>query len=453
MAPPITREAPGPRGWPWIGSLPGFAHDPLRFWTRLAARHGAVARYRIGAESQFLISDPELIGRVLQQDNVRYYRGKYHQLLKSAFGEGLLTSNGESWAWQRRLLQPTFTKNRVAAWLDIVVSTTEARIATWNARVEAPPLDIAREMAGLVQEINAKILFGRTLPYASNEPLLAAVDTINRSLLRQVTREMVLGGVMNRLPLPDTRRYHQAVALLHQTVDRLIAHHRAHEGDDDAIMHGLAQAENAAEIPPSDLPLRDQLITLFLAGHETTACALAWAFYYLSEQPAWAETLGSEADAVLNGGAPTVAALAQLTQTQRVIDESLRLRPPIYGIGRRARTEDDLGGWRIPAESPVVVSPYVMHHHPAYWDHPEQFDPDRFTPSFASGRPRFSYFPFGGGPRTCIGIHLAMMELLTIIALVSRTFRLARPTDRRVEPRAWITLRPHPGVPVRLTRR
>lgn len=125
-------------------------------------------------------------------------------------------------------------------------------------------------------------------------------------------------------------------------------------------MHGLAQAENTAEMPPSELPelpIRDQLITLFLAGHETTACALAWAFYYLSEQPAWAETLGGEADAVLNGGAPTVEALAQLTQTQRVIDESLRLRPPIYGIGRRARAEDDLGGWRIPAESPVVVSP------------------------------------------------------------------------------------------------
>ena len=241
------------------------------------------------------------------------------------------------------------------------------------------------------------------LPYASNEPLLAAVDTINRSLLRQSHAGNGARRGHESSALPDTRRYHQAVALLHQTVDRLIAHHRAHEGDDDAIMHGLAQAENAAENTAQRFTLRDQLITLFLAGHETTACALAWTFYYLSEQPAWAETLGSEADAVLNGGAPTVAALAQLTQTQRVIDESLRLRPPIYGIGRRARTEDDLGGWRIPAESPVVVSPYVMHHHPAYWDHPEQFDPDRFTPSFASGRPRFSYFPFEVGHAPVLG--------------------------------------------------
>jgi cytochrome P450 len=449
----MTRDAPGPRGWPLIGSLPGFARDPLRFWTRLAARYGAVGRYWIGAEQHFLISDPELIGRVLQQDTVRYYRGKYHQLLKPAFGEGLLTSNGELWAWQRRLLQPAFAKNQVAAWLDIVVSTTEARIATWNARVDASPLDMAREMAGLVQEINAKILFGRTLPYPSNGPLLAAVDTINRSLLRQVTREMLLGGILNRLPLPDARRYRQAVALLHQTVDRLIAHYRTQGGSEDALCAFLMRAAEQAEIPPDQFRLRDQLITLFLAGHETTACALAWTFYYLSEQPAWAETLGGEADAALNGRAPTVEALAQLTQTQRVIDESLRLRPPIYGIGRRARVEHEVGGYRIPAESPVVVSPYVMHHHPACWDRPDQFDPDRFAPAQASARPRFSYFPFGGGPRTCIGIHLATMEMLTIIALVARAFRLGRPPGRRVVPRAWITLRPHPGVPVRLIRR
>lgn len=449
----MIREAPGPRGWPWVGSLPGFARDPLRFWMHLATRYGGIARYRMGAEQHFLISDPDLIAQVLQQDTVRYYRGKYHQLLKSAFGEGLLTSNGESWRQQRRLLQPAFTKAQISTWLDIVVSTTEARLATWSARVDAFSLDIADEMAGLVQEINAKILFGRTLPHHSNGPLRAAVDTINHSLLQQVTREMLLGGVLNRLPLPDTRRYHQAVVLLHQTVDLLITHYRSHGGDEDAVIARLAQAEKAAEIPPIEAHVRDHLITLFLAGHETTACALSWIFYYLSEQPAWAETLCDEADTVFNSHAPTVEGLAQLTQTQRVIDESLRLRPPIYGIGRRAQTEDHLGGWRIPAESPVVVSPYVMHHHSAYWDHPEQFDPDRFAPGRASARPRFSYFPFGGGPRTCIGSHLAMMELLTIVALVMRAFQLAAPPGRRVIPRAWITLRPHPGVPVRLARR
>lgn len=312
---------------------------------------------------------------------------------------------------------------------------------------------MAREMAGLVQEINAKILFGRTLPYHANPSLLEAVSTVNDSLLRQVKRAMVLGGRLNRLPLPDARRFRQAVVLLHQTVDRLMADGRAPGGNEDSLYAWLTRTVERAETPPDVSPLRDQLITLFLAGHETTAVALAWTFYYLSEQPAWAETLGTEADAVLNDRTPTVETLAQLIQAQRVIDESLRLRPPVYGIGRRARVEDEVGGYRIPAESPVIISPYVMHHHPDYWDRPERFDPDRFAPEHARARPSFSYFPFGGGPHLCIGRHLAMMELLTILALVVRAFRLASPAGRRVILRAGITLRPHPGVPVLLTHR
>jgi cytochrome P450 len=230
---PERREAPGPRGWPWVGSLPGFARDPLRFWTHLAARYGAVARYRMGAELQFLISDPEGIAHVLQHDTVRYYRGKYHDLLKPAFGEGLLTANGEPWRQQRRLVQPAFAKNHISTWLDIVVSTTEARIAAWNGGVDASPLDIAREMAGLVQEINAKILFGRSLPYPTHPSLLDAVGAVNDSLLRQVQRAMVLGGFLNRLPLPDVRRFRAAVTLLHQTVDRLMAHYQTQGGSED----------------------------------------------------------------------------------------------------------------------------------------------------------------------------------------------------------------------------
>lgn len=456
MALPLTSQSldvPGPRGWPWVGSFPGFARDPLRFWTRLAAHYGGIARYRIGAEQHFLISAPESIAHVLRHDTVRYYRGKYHDLLKPAFGEGLLTTNDEPWRQQRRLVQPAFTPNHSATWLDIVISTTEARIAAWNARVDSSPLEMAREMAGLVQEINAKILFGRTLPYHAHPTLLEAVGAVNDSLLRQVKRAMVLGGRLNQWPLPDVRRFRHAVALLHQTVDRLIAHDRAREDTEDSLYTWLTRAAERGEPPPGELQLHDQLVTLFLAGHETTAMALAWTFYYLTEHPTWADRLYEEIAAVANDRAPTVEDLAHLPHTQRVIDEALRLRPPIYGIGRRARIEDEVGGYRIPAEAPVIVSPYVMHHHPAYWDHPEQFDPDRFTPEHASGRPPYSYLPFGGGPHRCIGRHLARMELLAVVALVVRSCRLAPLPGRRVVPRIGITLRPHPGVPVLLTRR
>jgi cytochrome P450 len=242
------------------------------------------------------------------------------------------------------------------------------------------------------------------------------------------------------------------VALLHRTVDDLIAHARAGGGREDTLYVALAEAAERAE-SPGEFRLRDQLVTLFLAGHETTAVALAWTFYFLTEHPEWADRLHEEAVSVLGDRAPAMADLERLTLARRAIDESLRLRPPVYGIGRRARVEDEVGGWRIPAESPVIVSPYVMHHHPAYWDRPERFDPDRFAPERASARPPFSYFPFGGGPHLCIGRHLAMMELRTILALVVRAFRLARPPGRRVALRPGITLRPHPGVPVRLIRR
>lgn len=449
----MTRQAPGPRGWPLIGSLPAFARDPLDFWTCLAARYGGVARYSIGAEQHFLISDPQGIAHVFRHDTVRYYRGKYHDLLKPAFGEGLLTANGEPWRQQRRLVEPAFSRQRIAGWLDIVADTTEARMAAWSDGAGSSPLDLAREMAGLIQEINAKILFGRALSYRAHPSLLGAVGTVNDSLLRQVKRAMALGGTLNRLPLPDARRFRQAVALLHQTVDGLIAQHRAGGGSEDALCAFLARATERAEPSPDAFHLRDQLITLFLAGHETTAVGLAWTFYYLTEHPEWGERLYREIAAALGDRAPTVTDLDRLPQTRRVIEESLRLRPPVYGIGRRARVETEVGGYQIPAESPVIVSPYVMHHHPDYWERPERFDPDRFLPERADARPAFSYFPFGGGPHACIGRHLAMMELLAVVALVVRACRLTAPPGRRVALQPLITLRPQPGVPALIVRR
>ncbi|MBL8258866.1 MAG: cytochrome P450 [Candidatus Competibacteraceae bacterium] len=444
-------EPPGPRGWPLIGSLPAFSRDPIGFWMRLALRHGGVAKYRMGPERHFLISDPVLIGQVLHHDVVRYYRGKYHELLKPAFGEGLLTANGDEWRRQRQFLQPAFSKQRIASWLDIVVEGTEARMAAWSARPRSSPIGMAGEMAGLIQDINAKILFGRNLPYRANAAMLEAVNAINDSLLRQVKRAMIGDGWLNRLPLADVRRFRGAVSLLHQTVDHLIEHQRAQEENGGGLCALLTRA--AIEASPEALHPRDQLITLFLSGHETTAVALAWIFYFLTEHPDWAERLSDEAVTVLADRPPAVEDLPRLSQTRRAVDESLRLRPPVYGIGRRARIEHTLGTWRIPAESPVLISPYVMHHHPDYWENPDRFDPDRFVPEQARSRPSFSYFPFGGGPHTCLGRHLAMMELLTIVALVARAFRLSAPKGRRVALQPWLTLRPKPEVLVSVARR
>ncbi|MBK8168646.1 MAG: cytochrome P450 [bacterium] len=448
----MIHQAVGPRGWPWIGSLPAFVRDPLRFWTRLANGYGGVARYRIGAEQHFLISDPQGIAHIFRHDTVRYYRGKYHDLLKPAFGEGLLTSNDEPWRQQRRLIQPLLTKQRVSNWLDIVVSATAATIEAWGDRRDEAPVDFFEGMARLVQEINAKVLFGRALPYQAQPALLSSVSAINGSLLRQVKRAMIWDGMLNRLPLPDVRRFRAAANTLHRTVDRLTAESRP-QVDDDSLYGGLTRAANETGSPPETFKIRDQLITLFLAGHETTAVALAWIFYFLTEHSPWSERLHGEISTVLGDRTPTLADLNRLVLTRQVIDESLRLRPPVYAIGRRARVDDEVCGCRIPAESPVVVSPYVMHHHPAYWHEPERFEPERFEPDRVATRPAFCYFPFGGGPHVCVGQHLGMMELLAVVAMVVRDFRLTAPPGRRVALQPWITLRPKPDVRLFLARR
>ena len=274
---------------------------------------------------------------------------------------------------------------------------------------------------------------------------------------------MVLGGRLNRWPLPSTRRFQTALATLHATLDGLIARRDEGDRDEEALVAFLRNARDertGARLTPAQI--RDELIHFFLAGQETTAVALAWAIHHLTMQPEWADRVAAEADQVLSGRFPTIGDLSRLALTHCVINESLRLTPPVYWIGRRTSIAVELGGWRIPAESVVIVSPYVMHHHPDYWDSPTVRSRPLFPGSRAPAPLR--YFPFGGGPRTYFGSHLAAMELpavsrsgasaamemLTIIAQLARRYRFRRVPGSRVVPWSGLTLRPHPGVLVRL---
>ena len=446
---------PGPRGWPLLGSLPDLARDPPGFWIDLATRYGSVATFRSGVETCHLVSDPTLVGHIFQHDTHRYYKGKHTQRLASVLGEGLALLNGEPWRQRRQLLQPAFDRRPVLRWLDIVTAAWESQIPIWDeAAVRGRPVEMVTDMLCLTQAIIVRILFGRSIQYRVTAPILDAVDTLNRRLLRHLLREMVLGGRLNRWPLPSTRRFQTALATLHATLDGLIEHQGESERDEEALVAFLENARDertGARLAPAQI--RDELINFFLAGQETTAVALAWVIHHLTTQPEWADRVATEADQVLGGRFPTTDDLSRLALTHRVIDESLRLTPPAYGIGRRTSTDEELGGWRIPAESIVIVSPYVMHRHPDYWDTPTRFDPDRFSPSRRPSRPRYTYFPFGGGPRRCLGRHLAMMEMLAIVALLARRYRLHGVPGPRVVARGGLTLRPHPGVLVRLSPR
>lgn len=442
------RLAPGPKGWPLIGCLSEFAQDPLQFWLGLTQRFGLVAQYPIGHKRHYLISDPTAIAHVFRYDTDRYYRGKYHDFLKPAFGEGLLTTNDGQWRQQRHWVKPFFRRQPVRDWLDIIIDSTCTHIQTWRQQDSSFYFDIAPAFAALIQEINAKILFGRYMDYQAHSPLLAAVNGINDSLLRQVKRAMILGGLLNHLPFEDVRRFRQSINCLHETIDQLVARYKTSE-DPQALYTYLRQTAATSGLNDKTV-LRDQAITLFLAGHETTAIALGWMVYYLSDYPEWQERLHGEITTLIGDNPPTATDDHPFPLMQSVISEVLRLRPPIYGIGRRARVEDEINGYTIPANSPVIISPYVVHHHPDFWAAPDQFNPERFLERKAEEQIPFTYFPFGGGPHLCIGRHLAMLELTTVMVLVLQAFRLITPPGRQVSMQPWITLRPKPGIPIRL---
>lgn len=452
-----THIAPGPAGWPGVGVLPAVIRDTLGFFTTTAARYGDIARFRGGRETCHLISRPDAIGQVYQADTERYYKGKFYRLLSAALGDGLVTRNGDAWRRQRRLMQPALRKNRVGAWLDIIEAQTDASMDAWEpATTDGRPVEMAGEMLNLVQAIIVRILFGRGVDYAATSVIADAVKDINTHLMRQIIRQPLFGGLLNRLPSPANRRFHGAVCRVKDTVASLLDQSARHRdsGDGDALLM-VFQAARDREIGDGmqAAELRDELVNLFLAGHETTAQALAWTFYFLASHPDHAEQVRAESDRVLSDAPGTAEQYDQLVYTRQAIDESMRLMPPIFMVSRTPMADEPLGGFVMPKDSLVILSPYVMHRHPAYWDVPDRFDPSRFAPDRSDTRPRHAYFPFGGGPRLCLGMHLALLEMVVIVARVLKNFHLTLAPDARVVPEPALILRPKYGLRLNAQRR
>ena len=442
-----THRAPGPAGWPGIGVLPAVMRDTLGFFTTTAERHGDIARFRAGRETCHLISQPDAIGQVYQADTDRYYKGEYYQLLSAALGDGLVTRNGDSWRRQRRLMQPALQKNRIDTWLDIIEAQTHALMSTWETPMtDGRPVEMAGEMLNLVQAILVRILFGRDIDYAVTSTMAEAVKDINTHLMRQIIQQPLFGGLLNRLPLPGNRRFHHAVRCVKDTVLNLLKQPTP-QGADDALLPVFRAArdrETGSGMDPTQL--QDELVNLFLAGHETTAQALAWTFYFLALHPDDAEQVRAESAQVLTDDDGTADQYGKLVYTRQVIEESMRLMPPIFMVSRTPMVDEPLGGFVMPKDSLVILSPYVMHRHPAYWDAPERFDPSRFAPDRSGARPRYAYFPFGGGPRLCLGIHLAMLEMVVIVARVLKNFQLTLAPGARGVPEPALILRPKYGI-------
>ncbi|WP_447008676.1 cytochrome P450 [Saccharothrix sp. DSM 118769] len=444
-ADPGARALPGPPRSATPGLLAGMARDRLAVMTSVSRRYGDAVRLRLGPKSLHFFNHPDHAKHVLADNAANYVKGIGLVHARRALGDGLLTSEGEVWKAQRRTIQPVFQAKRVNGKAEVIAQEAAGLVERLRRRAGGGPVDISAEMTGLTLGV-----LGRTLLDAD----LGAFESIGESfeaVQDQAMFEMMsLGAVPTWLPLPRQRRFRRARADLDRIVARLTAERAANptaEGDD--VLSRLAGAvrrdpdERAAR-----LRVRDEVVTLLLAGHETTASTLSWTFHLLDRHPAVWERVHDEVVGVLGDRLPTFADVHRLRYTSTVIQEVMRLYPPVWLLPRLSREADLVGGYRVPAGADVVICPYTLHRHPAFWDEPDRFDPDRFEPGRASGRPRYAYIPFGAGPRVCVGSGLGMLEATIVTAAVVRELRLTTVPGHEVRPEPMLTLRVRGGLPM-----
>jgi cytochrome P450 len=442
---PTAQVPPGPRGNPVLGSIGDIYRDRLRFVLDVAGTYGDVALYRVAHMRMYQVSSPEGVGRILH-DNHRNYSKDVATFgtLKLFLGNGLFTSDGDFWRRQRRLAQPAFHRRRVAAFGGLMTDATLEMLDRWRPYADqGQPLDVGAEFSRLTMEVVTRALFSTSV-----EGDISTVGGAIATLLDDVTFRFTFPFYPPlRVPTPRNRRFLAARAALDEVVYGIISGRRRSPGEHDDLLALLMEArdEDTGE-GMSDKQLRDEVITLFLAGHETTANALTWASYMLSTHVDVARRLQAEVNEALEGRIPTALDLPRLPYTRMVIDETLRLYPPAWITNRRAIEADTVCGYRIPADAMLSISPYVTHRDPALWENPEGFDPDRFSPERAAGRPHYAYFPFGGGPRQCIGKGFALMEATLVLALLYQRCEMHLVPGRKVETEALATLRPRNGM-------
>jgi cytochrome P450 len=440
--PAAPKEVPGPRGRELLRWVLKARKDPLAAFEQLD-RYGDVVRIHLpigqGVEPDFyLLRRPEDVEHVLQKNHRNYRKSSSYDIVRLVVGEGLLTSEGDHWKRQRRLAQPSFHKQRIAHFSRAMVEEAEAMLTRWE-QAPAGGLDIAEEMRRVTLAVVGRTLFSSDVGrYASavSRGLKGALDYVDRRLGAAYRPPMWL-------PTRRQRRFRQAMALLDRVTSEVIASRRGHEEEFEDLLSMLMLAEDEESGGRmNERQVRDEVMTFLLAGHETSANALAWSLYLLATHSLERDRLEREVDYVLGGRVPSIEDLPQLPFTRMVIEEALRLYPPVWMVERHALGPDVLGGYAIAAGSAVVTSPYLIHRWPAVWESPSEFRPERFTPEASASRPPFAYFPFGGGPRQCIGNTFALVETQLILATVAQRFRLDLAPLASVEPEPKVTLRP-----------
>lgn len=487
-------QAPGPVGSVLFGALSSFKKDTLRLLTELQRQYGGVARMKMGPYLVHQVTAPEAVKHVLQDNARNYVRGRFYRGFNLFFGRGMLTTDGAEWRTRRAVSRPFFHRAGLRARSDVVTGTVEELLARWEPSARTgDPVDITDDMMWLAMGVLGRMLFGVDLRGYADRLLPAVRFSLKAMILTGEVRQMLPRWV----PTAYQRRLRRHQAVLNDVMDEIIDLHRRGGGSPDSVVAALLRATHEVTGEPfTQRQIRAELKTLFLAGHETTGCALTWTLYAIAQHENVRRRLDAELTEVLDGRVPTAEDVDGLPYLRAVVDESLRLYPPIWLFPRDAVADDQVGGYRVPAGSTVLVPVYAAHHNPAVWDNPEAFAPERFCPAHAarltpsgddtapntaaaasggessdadaggegshadgggeggeSGargaarrRDRYDYFPFGGGARKCIGMDLALLELRLAVAMVVQRYRLELVPGHPVGPAALVSLRPQPGV-------
>lgn len=424
-------------------ALAEYSRDPLGFMTRCAQEFGEIVPLQFDGELICLLSNPDHITEVLK-DRLLFIKAKDLRILRGLLGDGLLTSEGDFWQRQRRLTQPIFHQQRINDYGIVMVNYTQRLLQTWY---EGKVIDVHDQMMRLTLDIVMKTLFDQDVTDGEASHVAHALEQAMNWFALQGTEGRTGEADETRRPL--NHGYQEAISLLDETVYAMIRQRRASGAEGNDLLGMLMQvqdADNGSRM--SDRQLRDEVATLMLAGHETTANALSWTWMLLANHPQVCSKLTEELKTVLNGRTPTIADLPQLNYTNKVIKESMRLYPPVTDVSREATRECEIGGYAIPKGCTLIASQWVMHRHLRYFDEPEVFNPERWTDDLEKQLPRGVYFPFGDGPRICIGKSFAQMEAVLILATIAQAFQLELVPDQTIELQPSITLRPKHGIQV-----
>lgn len=444
-----SQMPPGPKGLPKIGSLLDCARDFLGLLQR-CANYGDISHFSILSYDIYVLNHPDFIKQVLVQTNSRSFsKNQEKDPMKVFFGNGLLTSNGSYWLRQRRLMQPAFHRKLMADYGQIMTAVTEELLNRWQPGQER---DLNEDMMNLTLEISARAFFSTELGEDAAK-VRKAFEEI-RAVFNKSIGTLMLDFLLSYTPIPGDWRFRKAIRRLDEVAYKIIRQRRLEPEPPDDLLSMLIEARDEEGRPLTDRQLRDELVTLLFVGHETTALALSWTWYLLATHPDVEAKLVQGLQTELGGRPPTAADVPNLPYLESVLKESMRLYPPVWGMDIRVAVQDcEIGGYPIAQGSILMTSQWLTHRDARWFAEPDQFLPERWTPALTKQLPDYAYFPFGGGPRLCLGAGFAMLEASLIMATVVQKYRVTLAPNQSIEPEHTLTLHPKHGLKVILEER